>query len=162
MITEKSLLDYFLKNYLGTTITHSTLYSSYKTIYVGGCDNQKIEDWIVEKVNIVLKLKYLYYYSLNESPPRFSHIPELIKPIRNMKVNIKDGEGELEFIFSDILDTVKISVGNLVNIENYKRDMIGRIRALGKNKINSLLISIGKETELQEEVEEYIKKWLNV
>ena len=57
------------------------------------------------------------------------------------------------------LDEVRIDIPSLVNIEEIFRQTIDKIRKEKNDKIDSLMIELGRETTAIEEIEKNIKTW---
>ena len=162
-MTEGELIKYFLKRYYSTTVMVDVLVP-HKIIYVaeGSIPDQVVEDWIIDRANVIIKLKYLS--NLLRDKDVFPIIPELKKPLQSMKIILSSNQasGKLEFRFSNILEPIVLPLEYLQNFHIYLENTINNIRVNGKDRIESLMISIGKEIEKQEKIEEYIKKWWNL
>ncbi len=162
-MTEGELIKYFLKRYYNTTVMVNMLVP-HKIIYVaeGSIPDQVVEDWIINRANVIIKLKYLS--NLLQDKDVFPIVPELKKPLQSMKIILSPNQdsGKLEFRFSNIPDPIVLPLEYLQNFSIYLENTINNIRVGGKDRIDSLLVSIGKEIEKQEKIEEYIKKWWNL
>ncbi len=162
-MTEGELIKYFLERYYSTTIMVDVLVP-HRIIYVaeGSIQDQVIEDWIINRANVLIKLKYLS--NLLQDRDVFPIIPELKKPLQSMKIILSPNQdsGKLEFKFSNIPDPIILPLEYLQNFNIYLENTISNLRTNGKDRIDSLMISIGKEIEKQEKIEEYIKKWWNL
>ena len=164
MITEKYLIDYFLRTYPDTLVRASDNGHWYEILYIGSISDQEIEDWIIEKANSILKLKYLCSLLESESGPRYPYVPELKKPMQNVKVILDPSRAtaKLEFVFPKIWNSIEIPIETMINTKGYVAAAVNNIRALSNNRVEMLTLSLGKELELQERLEEYIKKWWNM
>lgn len=162
-MTERELIKYFLERYRSTTIMVDMLVP-HKIIYVAGgsIPDQVVEDWIINRANVIIKLKYLSNLLRDEDV--FPIVPELKKPLQDMKIILSPNQdsGKLEFRFSNIPDPIVLPLEYLKDFHIYLENTINKIRVSGKDRIDSLMVSIGKEVEKQEKIEEYIKKWWNL
>ena len=156
-MTEGELIKYFLKRYYSTTVMVDVLVP-HKIIYVAEGSG--------EELNFGGLLGYGPVMAVRTKSPakminRGGRIPA---PLQSMKIILSPNQdsGKLEFRFSNIPDPIVLPLEYLQNFSIYLENTIDKIRVNGKDRIDSLMISIGKEIEKQEKIEEYIKKWWNL
>lgn len=160
-MTEIELINYFLQVNPNVIATTSEDGYPHDVIYISHIDNSEIEDWIIERANMFMKIKYLCSLYNNEYP----YIPNLEKPMRDIRIILNHSRisgGRLEFRFPKFRHSIEIPIETMINIKDYITNIVYNIRTLENNKIEELTLSLGREIELQERVEEYIKKWWNL
>lgn len=149
MITEKELIEYLNKHKLRDNESYEPYESGDFTSKI----EPDLEPWFLERVNLMIKLGYIWSISTGN---KWKSLPKLTSPLivnvfildRRFNINVDDWD----------FKSVTISISNLVN-PDLAKNMIDRWRDTRTKKIDSLLLELGKETSILDEIEAKIKEF---
>lgn len=113
----------------------------------------ELEPWFVERANLVIKLGYLrsiFEGHKWESVPKLTELPVVLVGSENREIRIEIKNWQYKSITMGISDLVDPDIATKT-IEHYRDEKT--------RKIDSLLVELGKETSILEEIEAKIKEF---
>ena len=113
----------------------------------------ELEPWFVERANLVIKLGYLrsvFEGHRWESVPKLTELPTVLVGSEDRDITIEIKNWQYKSITMGISDLVDPDIATKM-IEHYRDEKT--------RKIDSLLIELGKETSILEEIEAKIKEF---
>ena len=113
----------------------------------------ELEPWFVERANLVIKLGYLrsiFEGHKWESVPKLTELPVVLVGSEDREIRIEIKNWQYKSITMGISDLVDPDIA-IKTIEHYRDEKT--------RKIDSLLVELGKETSILEEIEAKIKEF---
>ena len=155
-MTEEEFINYLYKN----KVSYDSCGEGEHFIPV--IPDKDVDNWIVSGINNLLKLEYLIRVSKGNIAKKWDKVPQLKKlsgiyliPANRSGMNSR---AKIKLLVPD-LDEVRIDIPSLVNFEETFHQTIDKIRKEKNDKIDSLMIELGRETTAIEEIEKNIKTW---
>lgn len=148
-MTEKELLEYLNKHRLRDIES----YEPYESGDFISKIEPDLEPWLLERLDIMVKLGYIWSISTGT---KWKSLPKITSPLivnvfildRRFSINVDNWD----------FKSVTISISSLVDPDITKK-MIGRCRDSKVKKIDSLLLELGKETTVLDEIDAKIKEF---
>ena len=153
-MTEEEFINYLYKNKVS--------YDSCGEYFIPAIPDKDVDNWIVSRINNLLRLEYLRRVSNGNITNKWDKVPQLKKlsGIYLIPGNRSDINSRSKIkLLVPALDEVRIDIHALVNIEEIFHQTIDKIRKEKNDKIDSLMIELGRETTAIEEIEKNIKTW---